>query len=365
MFTCGKFFALTLSLHFSKEILGFVDSNNRDIEFTSIRMEGVQYNNYASYNITQVFTNTSNNASDISYYFPNDSEYCSYDCLFIVDGKKIKPQLRSKEEAKKEYNEAKQQGHHVMHGEMIGNGLNRFNLGNLPAKKVAEVHLKVSLLADLDKNSIFYKIPLTVAYQSEVKTSLSSIGIKDFKFSTKIITNHDIKEATINVKNCKSVIETRTAFFELSSIPTEDCIIIKTVFSEDNLNFAVSSDNYIAISTYPNFESKDKTNSEFYFLVDQSGSMAGSRITKAKEALKFFLQSLPVGCRYAIYGFGSNYVTHIPPSDYNNETFKYSMKVVERIKAVLGGTEIYQPLEYIINTKSKEGYAKQVFVLTD
>lgn len=43
----------------------------------------------------------------------------------------------------------------------------------------------------------------------------------------------------------------------------------------------------------------------FIFLVDRSGSMSGRRMELTKEALKLFIQSLPVGCTFAILGFGT------------------------------------------------------------
>lgn len=43
----------------------------------------------------------------------------------------------------------------------------------------------------------------------------------------------------------------------------------------------------------------------FVFLVDCSGSMAGHRINVTKEALKFFIQSLPVDSNFAICQFGT------------------------------------------------------------
>ena len=44
----------------------------------------------------------------------------------------------------------------------------------------------------------------------------------------------------------------------------------------------------------------------FTFLVDRSGSMGGRRIEITKDALKLFMQSLPVGCNFSVIGFGSN-----------------------------------------------------------
>ena len=36
----------------------------------------------------------------------------------------------------------------------------------------------------------------------------------------------------------------------------------------------------------------------FYFVIDRSGSMGGSRIEISKEAMKLFMQSLPDGCKF-------------------------------------------------------------------
>jgi Mg-chelatase subunit ChlD len=42
----------------------------------------------------------------------------------------------------------------------------------------------------------------------------------------------------------------------------------------------------------------------FVFVVDCSGSMAGSRMNTTKAALKLFMQSLPEGCAFAVIRFG-------------------------------------------------------------
>lgn len=45
----------------------------------------------------------------------------------------------------------------------------------------------------------------------------------------------------------------------------------------------------------------------FTFIVDRSGSMGGSGIADAKDALEIFIRSLPVGCTFSIISFGSRH----------------------------------------------------------
>ncbi len=48
-------------------------------------------------------------------------------------------------------------------------------------------------------------------------------------------------------------------------------------------------------------------NNEYIFLIDRSGSMSGVPIQLAVKALKVFLHSLPMGCLFNVYSFGSKY----------------------------------------------------------
>jgi von Willebrand factor A domain-containing protein 5 len=48
-------------------------------------------------------------------------------------------------------------------------------------------------------------------------------------------------------------------------------------------------------------------NREYIFLIDRSGSMGGMPIKLAVRALKVFLHSLPMGCFFNVYSFGSNF----------------------------------------------------------
>jgi hypothetical protein len=50
---------------------------------------------------------------------------------------------------------------------------------------------------------------------------------------------------------------------------------------------------------------------------------------------------------------------------YSDKEINETIKKVNKMSADLGGTEIYRPLESIITRKPLDGYAKQIFLLTD
>ncbi|ERE74774.1 von Willebrand factor A domain-containing protein 5A-like protein, partial [Cricetulus griseus] len=131
------------------------------------------------------------------------------------------------------------------------------------------------------------------------------------------------------------------------------------------------------VSFYPDLPEVECSRAcgEFVFLMDCSGSMGSRlsywndsqlRIEAAKETLLLLLKSLPMGCYFNIYRFGSSYEKFFPESvKYTQETMEESMKRVKHLRADLGGTEILTPLLNIYKGPSIPGHPLQVFVFTD
>jgi von Willebrand factor A domain-containing protein 5 len=65
---------------------------------------------------------------------------------------------------------------------------------------------------------------------------------------------------------------------------------------------------------------------EYIFLLDRSGSMGGSRIKKAVEALCMFLKSLPEDTYFNVisFGYGSK-LLHNSSIKYSDKTLKGSI----------------------------------------
>jgi len=84
---------------------------------------------------------------------------------------------------------------------------------------------------------------------------------------------------------------------------------------------------------------KTSNNLEFIFLVDRSGSMGGQPITFVSEALKVFLKSLPLGCKFNFVGFGSDHKALFETSrSYTESSVETAASWIGSLQADMGGS---------------------------
>ncbi|XP_041652596.1 von Willebrand factor A domain-containing protein 5A-like [Cheilinus undulatus] len=135
----------------------------------------------------------------------------------------------------------------------------------------------------------------------------------------------------------------------------------------------------VMLSLYPEFPQSVMSSvascGEFVCLLDRSGSMSApmnnsknrqSRIGSARDTLLLLLKSLPLGCYFNIYSFGSSYEHIFPKSvEYSQKTMEEALKKVGEMGANLGGTEILRPLQHIYSQPCIQNQPRQLFVFTD
>uniref|UniRef100_A0A8C6U1E5 von Willebrand factor A domain containing 5A n=1 Tax=Neogobius melanostomus TaxID=47308 RepID=A0A8C6U1E5_9GOBI len=123
-------------------------------------------------------------------------------------------------------------------------------------------------------------------------------------------------------------------------------------------------DSAVMLSLYPEFPDMSTSIGEFVCLLDRSGSMSGDRL--AMDTLLFLLKSLPLGCYFNIYSFGSSFEQIFPKSvEYKQKTMEEALKKVEKMQADLDGTEILAPLKHIYSQSCIPNQPRQLFVFTD
>ncbi len=97
--------------------------------------------------------------------------------------------------------------------------------------------------------------------------------------------------------------------------------------------------------------------------------MGGTRIEITKEALKLFIQSLPVGCKFGVLSFGgrtewSKRKNGRTAWEYNDETMKEMISLINGFEANFGGTDILKPLQLAVK-ENFDAPNKRIFLLTD
>jgi hypothetical protein len=103
---------------------------------------------------------------------------------------------------------------------------------------------------------------------------------------------------------------------------------------------------------------------EIVFVVDRSGSM-GDKIDTLVAALKIFLKSLPVGVKFNICSFGSNYTFLWPKSKtYDQSSLQTGLDHLKTFSANYGGTEMLKPIEATVKNRYKD-MPLEVMVITD
>ncbi|XP_059936400.1 von Willebrand factor A domain-containing protein 5B1 [Mesoplodon densirostris] len=116
-------------------------------------------------------------------------------------------------------------------------------------------------------------------------------------------------------------------------------------------------------SVQPNLR---KTQGEFIFLIDRSGSMNGTNIHRVKDATLVALKSLMPACLFNVIGFGSTFKTLFPSSQtYSEESLAKACDNIQRMQADMGGTNILSPLKWIIRQPVLRGHPRLLFLITD
>ena len=230
-------------------------------------------------------------------------------------------------------------------------------------------------LAQIDSKSPFV-YPWTI--KVEINSEITFLRSPSHQINVKNLPNNSgveltLNETDINLPNKDFVLIYQTKnMFELRSLlnqhPKLDnyCGMVSFVGSLDDESNENSYDSINASTSGANSFDFSKLRGEFIFLIDRSGSMYGKRILTAKEALIFFIKSLPFDSYFNVVSFGSQYEFMFPNScKYDDEIIEQALDRINLFDADMGGTEMLQPLQKIFEQKPNKNYNRTLFLITD
>ncbi|XP_052044618.1 von Willebrand factor A domain-containing protein 5A-like isoform X2 [Apodemus sylvaticus] len=372
------------------------------------------------------YENEENIPLEAVFVFPMDEDSAVYSFEALVDGKKIVAELQDKMKAHRKYEDALSQGHqaYLLEEDDYSRDVFSCNVGNLqPGAKVAiTLRYVQELLLERD-GALRYVLPaiLNPRYQLTEQSGKSCLNIqspivplKDLPYTLSMIATITSQHRIERVQsNCSlstvqyltddktsaqvslteghkfdrdvelliyySEVHSPSVAVEMGMLNKKPGIIntARRVLRLINVQHGFMEAPCAMVSFYPDIPEVEasKVCGEFVFLVDRSGSMkypmstkknSQLRIEAAKETLLLLLKSLPMGCYFNIYGFGSSYEKFFPESvKYTQETMEDAVERVKDLQADLGGTEILTPLCNIYKAPSIPGHPLQLFVFTD
>lgn len=352
--------------------------------------------------LTQNFINPSSDKAipELRYTFPlyDGVSVVGFTCTINKD-RVIRGVVRERNEARKTYDQAVARGETAGLLEQLPDASDVFTttVGNIPAG--AEIKVDITYLGELkhdaEVDGIRFTIPTSIAprygaYPGELLKGTNASPNKGIK----IVVDAEMPNG-VNIKAIQSPshpisvtigntstgatsgadmsLQKASATLSLSTTELDKDFVLQVVTSDTGSPIAVlethpTLQNHRAIMTtlVPRFN-LPSSRPEIVFVCDRSGSMqAGQRIPHLKAALQIFLKSLPLGVKFNICSFGSRHglLFDAGSVSYDASSVEKATQYVNGFAADHGGTEMYRPLEDVIQKRHKD-MDLEVFLLTD
>ena len=329
---------------------------------------------------TQRFINNEKTALETTFEFelPKGCAVSSFSA--DVGDRHLTGRVQEKHKAEERYDDALAAGHSAVLLEAKEEDPNTFvvQLGNLAPGKEAFVTVTYELLATMTDDKIVLTLDgsdatnVIFADPSTVKAADDGRMGPGFHFSVHVATQSPLK--SVSSPSHPIVVElgedgARVSLAEGADWRENKSFVLEAAVADrhqPSVRIQKGKDEQMAmVSFYPRIDTR-QTKCEMIFVVDRSGSMAGSAMECAKSTLQFFLRSLPADAYFNIISFGDTFERFSHQSvPFNDDTLKAATAHVSRLKANLGGTNIYDPLNSIYSQSVKPGFPRQIFILTD
>ncbi|CAF3914265.1 unnamed protein product, partial [Rotaria sp. Silwood1] len=360
------------------------------VPLRSVSVEAWIHTFAADVTLTQTFINLGDKSIEAIYVFPIEENAAVYALTAEIDDRLIKAEIKQKEVAETEYNEAIKHGQTATLLRQSEKTLDTFmiNVGALPPWKECRITIRYVTELDLiDGNLIRFVVPSTIAprynpelghLQSPDRTNAKYVQNTPYTISFQIYVERNGISRVANLSHPVNI-STSSESINISTqgvaLDRDFILNIHLPRKPSSMLIAVEQYNttkYAALTALipHNLVKSNYMKSEFIFIVDCSGSMEDeNKIGLAREAMLLFIRSLPLNSYFNIIQFGSNYrilfESEMTSVTYNEETAKQAERLFNSMQADFGGTELLAPLQYLKNNPPANDRSRQIFILTD
>jgi Ca-activated chloride channel family protein len=279
----------------------------RSLPIKSINIDTTIKGQVATTHVTQVFRNDTNAVLEGTYFFPIP-ESASIVEFAIWDGdRKLVGEVRSREEARRIYDEIVRRQRDPGLLEYAGKDLFQASIFPIPARSDKKLELTYTQVLSAESGTVSYRYPLgTGKNLTQIGTVSGRVDIESKQPVRNLYSpSHSIDTKRINDATVRLSFETR------GGPAPQDFQLFYTLSDQD---FGLSlltyrepgKDGYFLLTISPkdNWSETEYTAKDVVFVLDTSGSMSEEgKMEKARAALLFGIRNLRADDRYNVISF--------------------------------------------------------------
>lgn len=353
--------------------------------------------------VTQVYANEGEAPINARYVFPTSSDVAVHGMKMTIGNEVITAEIREKEEAKAEYEEAKSEGKSASLMEQKRPNMFTMDVANIMPGDTISIELHYTQLITPEEGIYQFVFP-TVVGPRYVDTTVSdgdlvSDGDSDGaevpylpdgdtppgKYSITVNLSTGVPIAEVTSKSHEIVVRKSDAGHACITLANQEDyagnrdFILKYRLSGEEIQSGLvlaggqpgsegaGNENFFMLTLQPpeRFEPEDIPPREYIFVLDISGSMSGYPLDTAKDLIRGLVSGLRETDTFNLILFDNEVTTlsrHSLPA--SKKSVREAVRLIDSLEGG-GGTSLLPALEKAVSIPQQEDYARSVVIVTD
>ena len=335
--------------------------------------------------VKQIYINESDNTLEAIYVFPGSTRAAVYGMAMTIGNRRIEAKIKKKEQARQEYEKAKEEGKSTTLLEQHRPNVFQMNVANILPGDTIIVEMRYTELLEHAGGTYEFVYPTVVGPRYtetaekwvERSTAMFESG-KTPEFSIKTIVqagmpiqkfsspSHSLTiessspdQANVSLSNPKDYEGNRDYIlqYDLQGGKVESGLLR---YEHGDENF------FLLMVQPPKKPTLDQIPPrEYVFIIDVSGSMNGFPISVSKELIRNLVSGLCPTDKFNVMLFeSSNAMLYKESVAATKENIENAMNVIDRQRGS-GGTRLYPAIQNAMNFKETEGFSRTFIIITD
>ncbi len=353
----------------------------------------------ARVSVKQTFQNPFKDKIEALYTFPLPENAAVDEMTMRIGNRVIKGIVRTKEEARKMYDQAKSQGHAASLLDQDRPNVFTQSVANIEPGAVVEIEIKYVDLLPYDSGNFTFVFPTVVGARFNPGQPTEKTDIKDLphtsgapRINLPVVSagtraGHDISievdiAAGVPISNLQSKLhevkispepgwKAHVMLADKATIPNRDFVltwgVAKNSLESGYLTHRDNKSGYFTLMLLPPKRVKpvDVAPKEMIFLIDCSGSQAGQPLAKAKETMDYIVDHMNADDTLQILAFNNTIAQFAPtPQKASASMRQHAKGWIEALQAN-GGTWMAPAVEKVCSLPADDHRLRIVVFMTD